>query len=1740
MYKRSTRGLSILLVLLMLLQLLPAQALGSAIPQAEATEQEEAAAPEITQDPDASADTHTAAESYAAAAGAPDYSDIVQAPYMVQNGENEQVSLKDNTLQLSCTDYVLPGKNGLDLVIGRRYDSTDTYLYEPSSYTTTYPISSYYIRHGYIDYILDEDGKKSDQVDEIEMETGNYKTRADAQRDLPNYRTDLEIIEDGYSSWSYTYDVLREYYANIASRQTTPTTHDTTGYNPVERSINPYHLSLGHGWRLNFSYLDVIGNTSHDVIIHLSDGRTFVHRTGGFYQYPLNDIGFHTRGSRTEEYFTGTSSSAQYLFQDRDGKKEYFNKDGRLVELQDRYGNKISIVYNNSGTIITDSNGDTTTIIRAFNDTGETVTVALPGGRSLIYKIDSVDHMTDAQMLVEYTDAQGLKTVYSYTDANTPADSKPIINKYLNLTTITHPTGAETKYIYELSSYSGAPYYFRLLSRWDVVNGAETNRFTYQMDRYADGSNPSTEYDPMLFLSYGRSYINCQGLTTYFHFTYDDVLTDRFLVDGDTLLQRTSYTYKDYPTPFGNARRFLPINETTETYSPGNQTAPLTTVIAKDYDDYGNTIAQWSPLANGDTTNTEYKTTSTYDTTYNQLLTQSWKQDADTTVELRNTLSSDKKSVIRSEVYVNNVLKSKTEYAYDTAGNMTSEKRYHDDMTGFDLHTYSYTNGRDLSQETHGGITTGTYAYDTWGNLTSKTDGNGNVTAYTYDALGNVTRITHPDETNIRYDRSYTQNTLTVTDENGAKVKYSYTPMGLEYETIDDQTGSVLKRTEYDSASRPVKITDFVYGAVTQYTYDVQDRVLSETVTQGDTILSQTLYAYDDAAENGQYQKVTKTVVGDNTAPSVVTTQYTDRNGNVVKTGKVLDGVEYFDTYTFDYVGNPVTYLSAKDSGNSLPMTAEYEYNENGQVVRTTNALDQSTTSTYNALGQLVETTDFAGTPTVYTYDALGRLLTQTITIDEGITAATTYTYDANGNIIREQKPINAVGEAAAYSRTDYAYDSRNRLTGVTQYDGETAASTTTYTYDGVGNVLTMTAGGNTTAYTYDRYGNVLTTTDPLGQVETFTYSDLGKPVSKTDRNNVTTTYVYDGLGRLLSTSANNQTVQQTYTLTGQIASETSPWQQTVYAYDALGRCVTVTETELGAGGETYTKAYSYDLADNRTGFTLTRSGSAAQNVAYSYDALNRLSTVSENGTVQATYTYDTNGNRASLTYANGAAETYAYNKANWITELENKQDSEVISSFTYTYYASGSQKTETDHTGRVTTYTYDGLNRLTQEAETGGLTVSYTYDAAGNRTQMAVTGTEQYTTAYTYDGNNRLLTEAKTENGETVTTTYTYDGNGNTLTKTGPEGTTTNTYNALNQLTGVTANGVTVSYTYNAQGIRTSKQVGTSETHFLLDGGNVVGEAQNNTVTANYLRGINLISRTAGNTTEYYLFNAHGDVVNLVNTDGAVIKLYDYDAFGNEKSHDPADPNPFRYCGEYWDTETGTYYLRARYYDPFAARMITEDPARIGLNWYVYCSSNPVNRVDPSGLKDYIYTSQTEYYVENDWGILEYLNKDRYYVEIDGIRYQANSKETATLYNWSSVDTDFLNATLDFLVNSANEVSTDIKRVLTQSIGGDLDFKLQMEDEKLYLANGILYNKNEAGNFVWSYFLESKKISGYISGLLAQGGSLLPPVANMNGLPRFDEEWDRNARWAGVEYLYSRNNNWWIYFILYGGHIHP
>lgn len=119
------------------------------------------------------------------------------------------------------------------------------------------------------------------------------------------------------------------------------------------------------------------------------------------------------------------------------------------------------------------------------------------------------------------------------------------------------------------------------------------------------------------------------------------------------------------------------------------------------------------------------------------------------------------------------------------------------------------------------------------------------------------------------------------------------------------------------------------------------------------------------------------------------------------------------------------------------------------------------------------------------------------------------------------------------------------------------------------------------------------------------------------------------------------------------------------------------------------------------------------------------------------------------------------------------------------------------------------------------------------------------------------------------------------------------------------------------------------------------------------YFYGLN---RTHNSEGEIYVYNAHGDVVQLVK-DNAVEVSYTYDAFGNLTAQIGESDNPFLYCGEYYDAESQTYYLRARYYDPANGRFTQQDAwvfmnagDPLSLNLYTYCGNNPVMYFDPSG----------------------------------------------------------------------------------------------------------------------------------------------------------------------------------------------
>jgi len=265
------------------------------------------------------------------------------------------------------------------------------------------------------------------------------------------------------------------------------------------------------------------------------------------------------------------------------------------------------------------------------------------------------------------------------------------------------------------------------------------------------------------------------------------------------------------------------------------------------------------------------------------------------------------------------------------------------------------------------------------------------------------------------------------------------------------------------------------------------------------------------------------------------------------------------------------------------------------------------------------------------------------------------------------------------------------------------------------------------------------------------------------------------------------------------------------------------------------------------------------------------------------------------------------------------------------------------------------------------GQLISYTFDDFNNRNSMTVTGSENYTTTYNYnDGSGDytalLQSESKSTSAATDTTAYTYDNAGSQLTKTAQGKTQEYVYDGLRRLVQVNENNVeTASYAYNFTGLRNEKTVDSQTIGLVCVGGQLVVEADVYVATK-YIRGAGLIATidfSYGQFTGdlvYYLHDAHGNVVNLVDGNGEITKTYRYDAFGNEKNPDANDTNPFRYCGEYFDSETGNVYLRARYYDPSNGRFTQRDsyPGRAGdplsLNLYTYCHNNPVLYIDPTG----------------------------------------------------------------------------------------------------------------------------------------------------------------------------------------------
>lgn len=624
---------------------------------------------------------------------------------------------------------------------------------------------------------------------------------------------------------------------------------------------------------------------------------------------------------------------------------------------------------------------------------------------------------------------------------------------------------------------------------------------------------------------------------------------------------------------------------------------------------------------------------------------------------------------------------------------------------------------------------------------------------------------------------------------------------------------------------------------------------------------------------------------------------------------------------------------------------------------------------------------------TEYTYDKLGNLVMVKSCLEGDKAQYVQYVYDIQGNKVRQFTGMTEPLKLTVTEVTDASDDA-----DTFSYAGKT------YQLDISGKKKTDTVAE--TKYEYDGKNRLTAYTDPEGRRETYTYDVNSNLTETVDKNGNTLKNTYDYQNRLTEMVAKEKKTGKetkhtyTYNAYGDVATQ----DDTEFVYDDASGQLTEETTKLTRNKDVV-KSYTYDSAGNKSAFAVKVGDDTKLSLQYTYDGESKLTAVTdENGSQIVGYSYDMDGNLSERNVSgNNMTTTYTYDYQNRLTAMKNQTGSAgVISTYASEYFLNGKKSEENSDmvdkdggkSAKTATYTYDLLGRIEKETKTGSEDISYTYDSNNNRKEMTV---GNKVTAYKYNKNDELLRTdtLNTDTEEDSVVIYKNDRNGNQLATVNryeiPNGrkddtyvdvdvtlgdnrlneNVVNHYNALNQLTQTMTKNYKVSFTYDAEGLRTSKTVNGEKTVFVWDDDQLVMElSESGKVQKRYVRGNDLVYADKGvdsaadeaQERQYYVTDPHGNVVQLTDESGKVIKTYKYDSFGNEMNPDDKDDNSFRYCGEYYDKETEEIYLRARYYQPAVGRFLTRDTYTgesdepLSLHLYTYCRNDGVNAWDPSG----------------------------------------------------------------------------------------------------------------------------------------------------------------------------------------------
>ncbi|MBL7703853.1 MAG: hypothetical protein JNM14_16505 [Ferruginibacter sp.] len=827
------------------------------------------------------------------------------------------------------------------------------------------------------------------------------------------------------------------------------------------------------------------------------------------------------------------------------------------------------------------------------------------------------------------------------------------------------------------------------------------------------------------------------------------------------------------------------------------------------------------------------------------------------------------------------------EYAYNQAGDLTAIIDANDQTTSILYQNHLMVEKTDRNGQTfywkYDGFETGARCIHTYG------DGGILEGRIEYRKGHNI--VTNSlGETTIYY---YNEDGLCIqeTDPLGYNVFHQYTDFGEFYRDID-QEGNITGYV-YDEKGN-LKTLQKPDGAVINYKYDDEGKLQLRADAEGNA----SVYVYKD--------KLLSAVVA---ADQSVTSYEYEEHGLIktISNGKGQKTLLYYDE---DH--NLIRMVLP--NGNE----ARWEYDAWGRCITTINPENQSQRFTYDLLDRVIKVRKYDGNNVQLKYNAY-----EEVVLAEDDQHRVKFEYTPLGSLkAREENDV----------RIQFNYNTEERLISLVNEHSEAYR----FKYDKRGSIIQETGfDGLTRHYLRDATGKVERVNRPGEKFTQYEYDLAGRPTRVEYSDGTWEVYSYNKNGQLIEARNENSNVFIARDAAGRIIKEEQDDHTVESKYDKLGKRISVTSS-LGA---------AISIERNEAGY------------------VSRMNAQNETGTNwEAQFKYNSLGLETERLLPGGVTSSFAYDNAGRPLEQLVKNGSRVMRHRSYSWNVNDRLKSMMNVlTKGITQFGHDDFGNLAWAKYEDN---QYDYkmpDKVGNvyRTK------EQTDRKYAPGG--KLL--------ESKGTKYTYDDEGNLLTKTTPEGRVWSYKWAGNGMLQkvIRPDKKEVVFEYDALGRRTAKVFDRQITRWVWDGNTPLHEwkyelAERPKIIVDEFGDIttdkaepseNIISwifdegsfkpaaKIEDGKLQSIITDYLGTPVEMFDKHGNQSWSVDYDIYGKIRKQYAGAANdcPFRYQGQYEDSETGLYYNRFRYYDAEEGIYIKQDPISLegGIALYQYVNDSNI-----------------------------------------------------------------------------------------------------------------------------------------------------------------------------------------------------